>query len=117
MIDFFALGEFSRNNCIAICSALVPANLIASLLTLIFVFFERPRNHLRVSALIAISFAIILALHVASWWVIGVVQPPTFILLALSAVCLGLNGWGMAQKGHWKNFVFKRIGLLKYNFE
>ncbi|ACK67339.1 conserved hypothetical protein [Rippkaea orientalis PCC 8801] len=113
MVDIAALAEFSRNNCIAICSGLVPANLLTTLTTLILVVLNRPRNQLRFSVIIAVNLALILALHVVSWWVIGVVQAPTFILLALSTVCLALNGWAIVQKRGWVALISHQPKWLK----
>ncbi|HAC63953.1 MAG TPA: hypothetical protein DCF68_10545 [Cyanothece sp. UBA12306] len=112
MLDLVALGEFSRNNCIAICSVLVPANLLATLTTLIFVLINKPKNQKRVSVIIAISLAIILSLHVASWWVIGIVKAQTFILLSLSIICLVLNCWAIVQKRNWFPIVSRQIKWL-----
>ncbi|MEA5535519.1 hypothetical protein [Crocosphaera sp. XPORK-15E] len=110
MFDIISLGEFSRNNCVGICAFLVPTNLLATLLSLIFVVIKPSRFKLITSVIIGISLALILSLHVASWWIVGVIQAPTFILLALSTVCLGLNIWAITQKNNldWlfsQNFV------------
>lgn len=42
MFDFNTLTEFSRHYCIGICAFLVPANLVATLLTAIFTVLRRP---------------------------------------------------------------------------
>lgn len=42
MFDIISLGEFSRNHCVGICAFLVPANLLATLLSLIFVVVNPP---------------------------------------------------------------------------
>ena len=91
MFDLEPLFEFSRNNCIAICAFLVPANLIATLQTMILVFLKRSLLVSTLSAAIAITFAVTLFLHVATWFVIGVVTPVTFILSALGATCIVIN--------------------------
>ena len=96
MIDFATVSEFSRNNCIAICSFLVPANLLATLQTLLFVWLERPLSQLRLSAILASTFAILIIFHVFSWFLVGVVMPPTFILIALGCVCLVINFFAVA---------------------
>ena len=91
MFDLEPLFEFSRHNCIAICAFLVPANLIATLQTMILVFLKRSILISRLSAAIAITFALTLFLHIATWFVIGVVTPVTFILGALGTTCLLIN--------------------------
>ncbi|MGD2180743.1 hypothetical protein [Lusitaniella coriacea] len=90
-IDLNPLFEFSRNNCVAICAFLVPANLFATLQTLLFFFLQRPPQHLRLSATLASSFAIVMVLHVYTWFAIGVVTPVTFVLLSLGSICLAVN--------------------------
>ena len=91
MFDLEPLFEFSRNNCIAICAFLVPANLITTLQTMILVFLKRPLLTTSLSAAIAITFALTLFFHVATWFMIGVVTPVTFILGALGTTCILIN--------------------------
>ncbi|GBF82110.1 hypothetical protein [Aphanothece sacrum] len=116
MFDIVSLGEFSRSHCIGICAFLVPANLLTTLLSLIFVVTKPPRFQLLTSVMIGISFAMILLLHVASWWIVGVVKSPTFILLALGTVCIGLNSWVIMQSKQdepWLSRMVKRTAILK----
>lgn len=96
------LGMFSRENCVAICSALVPLNLSVTIATLVFLYQRRPVQHLQRSAAIASVFALILCLHVSSWFVIGVITPVTFILFGLALTCLTLN-WGAVYVQPWVN--------------
>ncbi len=91
MIDLEPLFEFSRHNCIAICAFLVPANLLATLQTMIVVLLKRSILFSNLAAMIAITFALTLFLHVATWFVIGVVTPVTFILGALGTTCILIN--------------------------
>ncbi|ELS02866.1 hypothetical protein Xen7305DRAFT_00025840 [Xenococcus sp. PCC 7305] len=91
MLDLEPIFEFSRNNCITICAFLVPANLLTTLQTMILVFLNRSILSIRLSAAIAITFALTLFLHVATWFVIGVVTPVTFILGALGTTCILIN--------------------------
>lgn len=91
MFDLNTIAEFSRINCLAICAVMVPANLILCLQSLILVGLNRPKNQVRLSGIIANICAIMLLLHVGSWFVIGVVRIQTFILLGLSCVCLIIN--------------------------
>ncbi|ACB52281.1 conserved hypothetical protein [Crocosphaera subtropica ATCC 51142] len=97
MFDPLSLGEFSRNNCVTICTFLVPANVLGTLLSLIFIVVKSSCRKLLTSVTVATLLAIILCLHVASWWIIGVIQTPTFILLALATVCISLNIWVIIQ--------------------
>ena len=98
MLDFQPIFEFSRNNCVAICSFLVPANLFTTIATLGFVIFNQPLVKIRWSMRIASIFAIALFLHVSTWFIIGVITPVTFILFGLGATCLAINAFAIAYR-------------------
>ena len=91
MIDFHPLFEFSRANCLAICGFLVPANLLTALQTMILTGLGRPQRKVWVSAGIAGICALAMVLHVFTWFAIGVVMAPTYILLGLGTTCLIIN--------------------------
>lgn len=91
MFDLNTIAELSRTHCISICAFLVPANLIATSATMIFVFLRRPNLQVWQAAGIASSLALIMILHVLTWWIAGVVMLPTFILLGLGSSCLLTN--------------------------
>jgi cell division protein FtsW (lipid II flippase) len=91
MIDFDLLAEFSRQNCVAICSFLVPANLLATLQTLVYLFRNRPIAQIRLAAMLSVVFGLSLFLHVSTWLAIGVVTPVTFILFSLGSTCVAIN--------------------------
>ncbi|WP_066376683.1 MULTISPECIES: hypothetical protein [unclassified Anabaena] len=91
MLDFHTLAEFSRTNCVGICAFLVPANLLATLLTIILAVVGRPTFQIWQAASFASIFAVLMVLHVYSWFVIGVVMLPTYILLGLAITCLLIN--------------------------
>ncbi len=95
MFDFTSLFEFSRSHCIEICAFLVPANLLATLRTLILTGLRRPSAQIWVATAIASSFAGLMVLHVMTWFIIGVVMAPTFILLGLGSICLATNLWAI----------------------
>lgn len=95
MLDFNALFEFSRAHCIAICAFLVPANLLLTLRTIVFTALSRPPVQVRQSAVLACIPALVMILHVWTWFLIGVVMAPTFILLWLASTCLGINLWAI----------------------
>jgi hypothetical protein len=111
-MDLNSLLEFSRQNCLGICAFLVPANLIATLLTLILVFFDRSPRYLGVSVTLGVSFAILQILHVSSWFVIGVVTPVTFILISLSSLCLFLNSWTILYPLTYRSLINGIISQL-----
>lgn len=91
MFDLTSLGEFSRNNCIAICAFLIPANLLATSQTLLQLFQRRSPASIRLASLVASLFAITLFLHVGTWLMIGVVAIPTYVLFGLGLTCLAIN--------------------------
>ncbi len=117
MFDPISIGEFSRNNCVSICAFLVPANLLGTLLTLIFLVVKPSSLKLLTSVTVATLSAIILCLHVASWWIIGVIQAPTFILLALAILCISLNLWAIAESKKEEPWLSKIVKhTLKVRF-
>jgi hypothetical protein len=94
---FDALCEFSRAHCIAICAFLVPANLLLTLLTMIFTGLQRPQTQVWPTTVIANVLAALMIFHVFTWFAIGVVMAPTFILLFLGCTCLAINCWAIAH--------------------
>jgi hypothetical protein len=104
----WAIAEFSRNNCVSICAFLVPANLIISLQTLIFLALDYSQLRLQLMAFFAFVYAIAIIFHVISWFMAGIVMAPTFILLALGIVCLSINYAAIAHR------IFFRRHLLKF---
>lgn len=95
MTDFASLLEFSHSHCVAICSALVPLNLIATSLTLGLVGLNQSGGRILVAAGLASLASFVMVLHVMTWFVIGVVMIPTYVLLLLGSVCLGINLWAV----------------------
>ncbi|MBO9998176.1 MAG: hypothetical protein J7641_04070 [Cyanobacteria bacterium SID2] len=96
-IDWATLADLSRIHCIGICAALVPSNLLATLATMGLAATERPKSQIWISAGIASLCAAAMVLHVWTWFAVGVVRVPTFVLLALASVCLGLNAGAVFQ--------------------
>ena len=91
MLDFNALAEFSRTNCTGICAFLVPANIVATSLTILLTVLRRPINQMWTSVGFATIFALVMVYHVITWFMIGVVMLPTYILLSLAISCLLTN--------------------------
>ena len=98
MIDLNTLSEFSRTHCLAICGFLVPANLLATLQTLILVGLNKPQLRVQRATAIAITCALAMVVHVYTWFAVGVVMAPTYILLSLGSVCLCLNVWALGHR-------------------
>jgi hypothetical protein len=91
MLDLNPVFEFSRNHCVTICSFLVPANLLATTSSLLLLLLQRPIVQIRLAASLACLLAFTLFLHVGTWFIIGVVMMPTFILMILGTTCLLIN--------------------------
>ena len=91
MFDLEPIFEFSRLNCVTICSFLVPANLLATLMTLILSIIGQSSSRIGFTVTLATTFAVTLFLHVSTWFMIGVITPVTFILLGLGTTCLSIN--------------------------
>lgn len=91
MSGFHTLAEFSRTYCISICAFLVPANLIATSAALIFALLRRPQAQVWQAAGSGNIFALIMIWHVLTWFAVGVVMAPTYILLCLGSTCLLSN--------------------------
>lgn len=89
MLD--SLFDFSRTHCIGICAVLVPVNLIATLQTMLSVWFRRPIAQTGLMAAVSFLYATLLILHVITWLMVGVVMLPTYILSALGCLCIGIN--------------------------
>ena len=91
MFDLQPLFEFSRQNCVAICSFLVPANLLTTITTLVLVATGQSLTKMRWSRGMDSVLAIALFLHVSTWFMIGIITPVTFILFGLGSTCLVVN--------------------------
>ena len=61
---FNTLAEFSRAHCISICAFFVPANLVATTLTIILTTLSRPQFQVLQAAGIASILALVMILHV-----------------------------------------------------
>ncbi|WP_239005532.1 hypothetical protein [Gloeothece citriformis] len=92
-----SLFEFSHHYCLAICAFLVPAILLLTLRTMWLVGQFRSQAQVQQAIIAASICACTLLLHDYTWFVIGVVMVPTYILLILACVCLSLNFWALAH--------------------
>ena len=91
MLDLEPIFEFSRHNCVAICSFLVPANLIATIITITLAIKSHSLSAINRSMGFASIFAVTLFIHVSTWFAIGVITPVTFVLFGLGTTCLLIN--------------------------
>lgn len=101
MLDFHTLSEFSRTNCIGICTFLVPANILTTVLTITLAVINRPSLQIWQAASVAGIFATLMILHVYTWFMVGIVLAPTYILLGLAITCLIANVTTLVLKKHF----------------
>jgi pheromone shutdown protein TraB len=105
MLEFNILAEFSRTNCVAICAFLVPANLVATIATIVLALLHRPSYQLWQAAVSGWFFALVMILHVYTWFSIGVVMAPTYILLWLAITCFFTNVGVILFHKRYSHFV------------
>ncbi|NCR58290.1 MAG: hypothetical protein GPJ01_11050 [Microcystis aeruginosa LL13-06] len=116
MIDFNTLAEFSRNYCISICAFLVPANLVTTVLTVLFLYFGRPTRQIFPIASLALLFAVTMFLHVSTWLMIGVVMAPTFILFGLGLTCFVINFQAISDRQSLEQLLHTGVSRLARSF-
>lgn len=112
MSELNLLFEFSRQHCIAICSFLVPAILLATGQTLILLWLQRSQKQMLPSVALASIFALVMFFHVSTWFAIGIVTPVTFILSGLGMTCLIIN---LIVITYANKINFKEMILAKLN--
>jgi hypothetical protein len=105
MFELNSIAEFSRCHCVGICALLVPTNLCLASTTMLLTAWDRSPRVIYAIATIAIFPAIALFLHVATWWAIGVVMLPTFILPVLATTCLAIYAYAIVNRQHLKNLL------------
>ncbi len=116
MFDLNSIAEFSRCHCIGICAFLVPTNLLFASATLLLTALDRSPRIIYAIVSIGILPALALFLHVATWWSIGVVMLPTFILPILALTCLAIYAYAVVNRQHLKNLLMTmfELTLVKY---
>ncbi len=116
MFDPNTIAEFSRCHCIGICAFLVPTNLCLASATLLSTALDRSPRSIYALVSIGIFPALALFLHVATWWAIGVVMLPTFILPILAATCLAIYTYTIVNREHLKNLLIAifEFSIAKY---
>jgi hypothetical protein len=91
MWELNSIAEFSRCHCVGVCAVLIPLNLLLNSATILLAGMGRSKGSIYTVASIGFLPAIALILHVVSWWTIGVVMLPTYILPLLAIVCLSID--------------------------
>lgn len=116
MLDFNTVTEFSYTYCIAICAFLVPANLLTTLQTAILTGLNRPRIQVWASVVVASLWATAMIFHVFAWFAIGVVMPPTYILLVMGITCLTINVWAIAHPASMMQLIRVAVSVVRGAF-
>ena len=115
-IELASIIEFSHTHCIGICAVLVPTNLCLAGATTALVALDRSTRTIYTNVAISLLPAIILLLHVATWWAIGVIMLPTFILPILALVCLANQAYAVIAPEQMRNIAIKvsKFSVAKY---
>lgn len=105
MLNFDILLQFSFAHCIAICAFLVPANLLATGETLRLIGLRRDQIQIWRAVGVASILGLAMLLHVFTWFLIGVVMAPTYILLWLGGMCLSVNLWALINPASLRQVI------------
>jgi prepilin signal peptidase PulO-like enzyme (type II secretory pathway) len=116
MLDFDTLNHLSRCHCVSICAALVPANLLVCSAIILLTGTDRSLQARRWLAVVGAGFFALLLAHVASWWLIGVVAPATFILPSLGLLCSVIN-WSCLKHEKIMAHYIQSLVLSRFNWE
>ncbi|TAF54332.1 MAG: hypothetical protein EAZ60_16940 [Oscillatoriales cyanobacterium] len=98
---------------LSICAFLVPANLLTTLQTGILTGLNRPRMQVWASAIVASLWATAMIFHVFTWFAIGVVMPPTYILLAMGIACLAINVWALRHPASMMQLIRVAVSAFR----
>jgi hypothetical protein len=102
MVD--SILDFSHIHCVAICAALVPLTLLLTLGTIVLTGLGKQSQVWKTAGLASLA-AGVMVLHVLTWFLIGVVMVPTFVLLMLSSVSLATNLWAVLSPQTMRRFL------------
>ncbi|WP_309727936.1 hypothetical protein [Chamaesiphon sp. OTE_75_metabat_556] len=116
MLDLNSIAEFSRCHCIGICALLVPVNLLLSTTTIFLVGAHRSVQLIYATAAISIWPALALFLHVATWWSIGIVMLPTFILPVLATICLATQAYAVINPHQMRTLLWKILAFVSNKY-
>lgn len=116
MLELNSIAEFSRCHCIGICAFLVPTHLLLASTIMWFVTLDRSLRQIYTAVGLSILAASIMLLHVATWWAIGVVMLPTFILPLLAVTCLAIDAVAVFWPQQMRRFLLTifRFSIAKY---
>jgi uncharacterized membrane protein (GlpM family) len=117
MLDLNSIAEFSRCHCIGICALLVPLNLLLSTTSILLVGANRSVQLIYATVAISVWPAIALFLHVATWWSIGVVMLPTFILPVLATTCLAIHAYAVINPQQMRTLLWKLLAFVSNKYQ
>jgi hypothetical protein len=112
-LDLSTINHLSRCHCVAICAFLVPTNLLLSTSVILLTGLARSPSTRRNLSLAGTFAALLLIAHVASWWIVGVVAPATFILPSLGLVCTVIN-WGCVKYSSFTGYYIEAWVLSRF---
>jgi hypothetical protein len=112
-LDFSTINHLSRCHCVAICAFLVPTNLLLSTAVILLTGLARSPQTRRNLSIAGTFAALLLIAHVASWWIVGVVAPATFILPALGLLCTTIN-WSCVKYSSFTGYYIEAWVLSRF---
>jgi hypothetical protein len=112
-LDFSTINHLSRCHCVAICAFLVPINLLLSTAVILLTGLKRSPQTRRNLSIAGTFTALLLIAHVASWWIVGVVAPATFILPSLGLVCTVIN-WSCVKYSSITGYYIENWVLSRF---
>ena len=94
----------------------MPTNLGLASATMVLVGLNRSTRTIYTTVALSVLPAIILLLHVATWWAIGVVMLPTFILPVLATTCLVIQACALINPQQLRNSLIatSKFYVAKY---
>ncbi len=116
MLELTSIIEFSHTYCVGICAVLVPINLGLASATTAAIGLNLSLRTIYTIAAISVLPATLLLLHVATWWAIGTIGLPTFILPTLAIVCLVNQAYAVINPQQMRKIVIKisKFSVAKY---
>ncbi len=101
------LASASRSHCLAICAGLVPLTFLSTAATLALTLLGRPLlgRQVRWSLALQTLGALLILAHDLSWFMIGVVMGPTFVLLFLASFALLVAAMAVWQREPLQRFL------------
>jgi hypothetical protein len=112
-LDISTINHLSRCHCVAICAFLVPTNLLLSTSVILLTGLDRSPQARRNLSIAGTLAALLLIAHVASWWIVGVVAPATFILPSLGLLCTLIN-WSCVKYSSFTGYYIEAWVLSRF---